>query len=318
MADNFFYRIFFKLKLYESSGESFQKLFSEIMSHRNNNFQSVAPYGNWGDGGNDGFIPSENHYFQIYAPKATTNISSKTAVDKAIEDFSKLKNNWGKIDKYTFVINDKFEGVPAAVLKELQDLKNNEHLVDANCMDSQKILSEFMKLTDDQKQVIVGFIPYKAPTMIDERAVGELLKNLVYLVDNSQDKFELLGMDKAPDFSEKIKFNKLSDKISSRLVQNSFQINIVNDYLSSIEPSYSQSIADEIHELYETCKQEIPNTEEDYPNLIYFSLVEKLVPEHIKKLNHGYSAYRTAAELILAKYFESCDTYEHPNNDTTK
>lgn len=317
MSDDFFYRLFFKIKLYESNGESFQKLFSEIMFYRNEQFQSVSPYGNWGDGGNDGFIPSENHYFQIYAPKATTTLSPKIAIDKAIEDFAKLKNIWKNLERYTFVINDKFEGVPAPVLHALENLKYNEKLLDVQCIDSQKLTSEFMKLSEEQKQTIVGFIPGKTPEIIDDRAVGELLRNLVKLVDNSKNNIELFGVGEAPDFSKKIKFNSLNSKIASRLIQNSYQISIIDEYLDSIDPSYKQSIAEEIHDMYKFYKTSIPDNEIDYPGVVYFSLVEKLIPEYVKNLDYGYAAYRTAAELILAKYFETCDVYEDPNNDIT-
>jgi len=61
--ENFWFRTLFKLKIYEVSGESFQKLFSDIAGYRYPGFQAVAPYGNQGDGGNDGWVPDENRYF---------------------------------------------------------------------------------------------------------------------------------------------------------------------------------------------------------------------------------------------------------------
>jgi len=72
-------------------------LFNDIMSYSNIGFQSIAPWGNWGDGGNDGFIDAEGHYFQVYAPKPNTTWSPPDAFRKAKTDFEKLGVKWTSI-----------------------------------------------------------------------------------------------------------------------------------------------------------------------------------------------------------------------------
>ncbi|WP_125925544.1 hypothetical protein [Halomonas aestuarii] len=93
-GQEFLYRQFFKLKVYASHGDSFQNLFSDLMTYYDPAFQAIAPWGSWGDGGNDGWIPSQGHYFQVYGPKPTTSISETVAVKKAVEDFDKLPEKW--------------------------------------------------------------------------------------------------------------------------------------------------------------------------------------------------------------------------------
>ena len=66
---DYLYRQFFRLKVHECMGDSFQALFSKVMQYATPGFQAVSPWGNWGDGGNDGWIAHEAHYFQVYGPK---------------------------------------------------------------------------------------------------------------------------------------------------------------------------------------------------------------------------------------------------------
>ena len=59
--DDFFFRAFFKLKVHESHGTAFQHLINTLFSYGVKGFQSIAPWGNWGDGGNDGWVEVEEH-----------------------------------------------------------------------------------------------------------------------------------------------------------------------------------------------------------------------------------------------------------------
>ena len=95
-TEDFVCRYFFRVKVHEASGDSFQRLFSHVMGYSDPRFQSITPWGNWGDGGNDGWIPEEGHYFQVYGPKPTTSNADAetTALKKAIDDFDKLPEKW--------------------------------------------------------------------------------------------------------------------------------------------------------------------------------------------------------------------------------
>ncbi len=210
---NFWFRTFFQLNIYKASGEEFQRLFEDIMEYRYPDFQSVAPWGNWGDGGNDGWIPSEKRYFQVYGPKINTPSNPVKATEKLIEDFQKLKHKWSDIECYHFVYNDRFNKMPAPIGKALADLQNQYHLQEATPFSVGKLEKTFMELTDDQKMIIVGAIPAEIPDSIDPRAIGELLTHL------ANQETQLLNFldETAPDFQEKIKFNGLSQPISGYL-----------------------------------------------------------------------------------------------------
>ena len=78
-------RNMFHLQIHEADGQRFEDLFSKIMSYKSRDFQPVKPYGNIGDRKNDGWIQSENTYYQVYAP---------SNIEKSINDaVNKYKNH---------------------------------------------------------------------------------------------------------------------------------------------------------------------------------------------------------------------------------
>jgi hypothetical protein len=306
--ENFWYRTLFKLKLYEVYGDSFQRLFNDIASYRYPNFQAVAPYGNQGDGGNDGWIPDENRYYQVYGKKANSDEKLPYILSKATGDFDKLKTKWGQIDYYHFVYNDRFENAPALIGQKLLKLKNQHNLKDASVLDSRKLEQLFMELNDDQKQSILGSVPIDIPDFIDSKVVSELLQ---HLADNISPRLSLLNQS-APDFNEKIQFNDLTEPVRDYLKYYSYQIEDVNDFLTKRDIGLQQSIAIEMQEMYEESKTIVPDSIEA-ANVRYVWMMEKLIPDNAKAHPYMLKAYREAAQVILAKYFEICDIYEHPS-----
>lgn len=59
----------FKDKVHQKNGSEFQSFFENVAQKVYPDFQKVRPYGNEGDGGNDGYRPSDGIYYQMYAPK---------------------------------------------------------------------------------------------------------------------------------------------------------------------------------------------------------------------------------------------------------
>lgn len=101
-------------KINEKNGTEFQSLFSDVMQKAYPEFKKIRPFGNLGDGGNDGYIPTKGIYYQVYAPENPAYRSTE-ASKKMVDDFNKLKNSgWNqisKINEYHFVFNDKNNGL---------------------------------------------------------------------------------------------------------------------------------------------------------------------------------------------------------------
>ncbi len=312
-SKNYLYRQFFRLRIHESSGDGFQLLFSRIMAYCNPSFQAVSPWGNWGDGGNDGWIAADNHYFQVFGPKPGTQTKELEAVKKAIGDFDKLIAKWGSVLKYTFVMNDRFQGIPAPIGAALKGLKEAKSPLHVDSMGGMELLSRFMSLDDDIKQDIVGGIPDINVDFVDTRAVGELLG---FLAGRTSSVITFLS-ETAPDFGKKISINQISNPIRARLEANSFQSHVIDEFLNASDTALQQAIAQEVKDVYTECKIAISENLDDFADLRYLWMVDKLIPPSIHEQPLAVAAYRNAAELVLAKYFETCDAYEHPNNVAT-
>lgn len=307
--NDFWYRKLFKIKLYEASGNAFQRLFSALMQYSQPGFQAVAPWGNWGDGGNDGWCQHENRYFQVYGPEATTDLNPVQAAAKSVADFDKLKGKWKSIERYHFVCNDRFCGMPAPIGSMLQELAEKESLIEATPISAADLENRFMALNESEKMEIVGGIPTEYPDFIDPTAVSELL---THLADHPTPSFMLLNVT-SPDFNDKIVLNGITSPVSDQLRYLSYQIDDVNCFLKARDIGLAQQIATEIRVLYQKSIDVIPDSA-DAPNERYVWLVECLIPQAIRQHPHSLVAYRMAAQVIIAKYFETCDAYEHPNS----
>jgi hypothetical protein len=309
--NDYWFRILFKVKIYEAAGDSFQYLVNQLCQHSMTGFQSISPWGNWGDGGNDGWVQNEQHYLQVYGPKPTTEWSPVDAAKKSVTDFHKLLNKWPNIKKYSFVLNDRFIGIPAPVADAMEQMKTTHNLEQARPMGSADLEYIFMGLTEDLRQIIVGGIPSCSLSTVDARAVGELLSNLA---DNIMPLPPLLTNAHAPDFDEKIAFNGLTTPVSEYLRVSSYQASLVDDFLSRRDPGLQQAISEEIKELYATSKKDIPDADPDTANIRYAWMLDRLIPEAGRQHPHSWKAYREAAQIVLAKFFETCDAYEYPDS----
>jgi hypothetical protein len=311
--DTYFYRLLFRLKILEASGNEFQNLVSQILEWSIPDFQRIAPWGNTGDGGNDGWVPETGHYYQIYGPEINNNWKPSHAAKKAHVDFQKLLHNWPNVRNYFFVLNDRYRGVPAIVADCLQSIQKKYHLDGAQVIDTKKLTDFFMELSDDKKCMITGNIPCAQPDFIDDRAIGELL---AHLADKPSRSIGFLhGL--PPDFDQKIILNGLTEHIANILRVSSYQTSSVDEFLKTRGAGLQQSIAEEIRQLYVESKSAIVNVGADTADLRFVWLSHKLIPDAMCIHTHTYKAYELASYAILAKYFETCDAYEHPSGTYT-
>ena len=301
------HRLMFKLRIYQAHGDQFQDLVNHLYRGTETDFQSIAPHGNLGDGGNDGWIPSTGHYLQVYGPKATTQWKPNDAVKKAVTDFGKLQRNWLDIRQYSFVINDRFCGIPAPVSQAMQTLKCNHCLEETRAVGADDLERRFHDLSDLDREEICGGIPSDMPGFIDPSAVGDLLN---HLADRSSP-ISLLLKGEAPDLDEKIQFNGLCQGIANTLKCFSYQNGLVSNFFDKA-PELQQATAEEMRKLYEQSKLIVPDHDPDSASTRYVWMVDQLVPAAMRRHKHTEQAYQDAAQVVIATYFETCDVYEHP------
>lgn len=310
--DDFFFRAFFKLKVHESHGTAFQQLINDLFRYGVEGFQAIAPWGNWGDGGNDGWVEATGTYYQVYGPAPTSNVSPNAAAQKAIGDFHKLPKKWKNIKSFYFVYNDHFGGAPSQLSSALQSLKEEQGLSECKVLVGADLEQIFMNLDSGQRQMIVGGIPSDTPTHIDPSSVGVILAHLAD-TDSSLD----FLTNPPPDLDSKITFNGLSEGVGSLLKTRWYQVSVIDQFLNARDPGFAQVIASDISRLYENSKKCVNFQDENIPDLRYAWMIDHLIPEVAHKHPHSLKAYRESAQVILSKYFETCDVYENPEQSTS-
>lgn len=310
--DDFFFRAFFKLKVHESHGTAFQQLINGLFGYGVEGFQSVAPWGNWGDGGNDGWVEATGTYYQVYGPTPTSNVSPDATVQKAIGDFHKLPQKWKNVKSFYFVYNDHFGGAPAKLSSALQSLKEDQGLTECKALVGADLEQIFMSLDSGQRQMIVGGIPGDSPTHIDPTSVNVIL---THLADNDTSPDLLISP--PPDLDEKITFNGLSEGVGNLLKIRWYQISVIDQFLNARDPGFAQVVASDISRLYERSKECVNFEDERIADLRYVWMMDHLIPDVAYKHPHSLKAYRESAQVVLSKYFETCDAYEHPEQSTS-
>ncbi len=303
-------QLYFKLKVYKTSGTDFQTFFSNIMSHLDNDFVQIKPHGNWGDGGNDGCNPKTKHYYQIYAPLATTNPNPIHEFNKATQDYEKLLKKWIVVNGYSYVINDRFTGIPATLQLNYQKFMDENKIDSGKIIGTSNLQTMFMELEEGSKlDVLDMYCIDESPNAFEPSDIGELIKHLVEQ-DNPEISFLTTS---APDVDEKIKFNRLSYNLEVKLKSNLLEVYKINEFLSIQGEDMAQSLSRQINEIYKNISSAIPILEPERNEVIYLGLIDALIPKYANQNKLAKKGYTAVAEIIIAKYFETCDTYENPS-----
>jgi len=287
-------RVYFKNRILESDGYEFEKLFTEIMNYKEANFQQIKPWGNIGDRKNDGYIRDKGIFYQVYAPENINN-SYYDTIKKINTDFKGLLNHkqWNPIKEFYFVINDKYKGVnPDA--SALLDSLILEFGLDKGCILTPKDLENYcFNLEDDQIIQITKFIP-PINNFIFEYSDLNCVINYIMGIGNTS-RSERISM---PDWNEKIKYNKLSDRTESFLRTASYYLGDLEEYLDTYS-GLADSLQKKIMLIYDNNKEKFQHDE----------LIWRMVEECSPKMELQYF---NPVFVILAKYFECCDIFEEP------
>jgi hypothetical protein len=156
--DKHYLTLQFQNKIYQKNSTEFQSFFESIMKKAYEDFEVVRPYGNLGDGGNDGFRRTKGIYYQVNSP-IKPDEKEVDAAKKLSDDFYKLLDNWDKIEKvkeYIFVYNDKYMGTVLPFELAIADLKKSNPKTEFKILFANKLERIFFELTDSDMKVL-GF-----------------------------------------------------------------------------------------------------------------------------------------------------------------
>ncbi len=215
-GDRYIADILFRIKILQYKGQAFEDFFVFVMTKAEPNFQPVKAYGNIGDRKNDGFVSQTGIYYQVYAPRDVNK--EKTvgdAVKKLETDFKGLYDKWNNIcaiKKFYFVVNDRYEGLPAPIIQKALELKSNPLYseIEIETFTAKDLQGKFDMLDENDMQEIVGFIPDVSDCIIEYDALNEVVRYLL----NAELPISTGEKLVVPDFVQKITFNNLINPTS--------------------------------------------------------------------------------------------------------
>ncbi|GHT11944.1 hypothetical protein FACS1894170_06160 [Planctomycetales bacterium] len=287
-------RIFFKIKIHESNGIEFERLFTQIMNYREADFQQIKPWGNIGDRKCDGYVSSKGIFYQVYAPEEPKN-SYPDIIKKLKQDFIGLLAQWKNVQEYYFVFNDKFLGVNADCTQVIEEIKQTHHLKNTGFVTAANLENILFQLADDQIQIIIGKIPDPANlSALDYSVVSEIVQVILSFSSSDTD-----GNIVVPDWNKKIQFNGLSEITKIRLDNGSLFLSQLDKYLDNHGSFLAEELRGKMSELYQIKKNTYENDE------LFWQIVNEIIPQKTKP-------FVESAIVIMAKYFETCDIFEEP------
>ena len=156
-------------------------------------FQKIRPYGNKGDGGNDGYFSAEGIYYQVYAPKDPYEKEAYAAI-KFKYNFENAKENWDQISaikEFNFVFNDKGAGLTIELEKAKRELKEANKGIEFKIFTPNELERIFFTLGNDQI-ISLGFDIDSRNTI---RIAYEHLDKLEIELDRENAAFVLKALD---------------------------------------------------------------------------------------------------------------------------
>lgn len=302
--ERFFSRQLYRMKIKDSEGNAFEKLFTETMCLANPNFMQVKPQGSLGDKKNDGFDPTQGIYYQVYAPENIKE-AGETAVKKLKEDFQGLLNYWPQhkmmVKAFRYVINDKFKSVGPLIISEINAMDLANPGIDVKLFLAKDLERVFMNLSDDDKISLTGPVP-----CVDQEYSSDIvMRDVVDYIMNKPSNVVQLQIPQNPSFLKKIKFNKLSDSLAMQLQCMLTRIGDVDSYFSVAESFQKESLKNRFTSLYLKACRDVENSE-DNPDDVFMYMFKKLCPPNLN------SASATVVMILMTYYFETCDIFKVP------
>lgn len=301
---DWYYYLMFNEAIYSKSAQAFEDFFCKIMKAADDKFNKVKASGRKGDNSCDGFNDKTGIYYLCYSPEdIKKKITQKNAITKITKDLKGILQKWPGIKIIKYVINDKFFGVSPEIHKLIFDLRKSiNQNIELFSMESLRNIC--LSLNDDVKQHILGYCPdfETSKISVDFDTISKIVKYLEKnpLLDNYDDNLSV------PDFTEKITFNKLSEKVAIQLNSAKLYISKVDDFFNN-NPTYDkEKLRNYIHQIYLSAKNEIGKLKDDYADCIFIYILKRLVYEPSSK------AVVDNAIVIIATFFESCDVFEEP------
>lgn len=306
-AERWIARITFQNRIFRASGTAFQKLVWEVMRQKHGEeFVAVRPQGSLGDGGNDGYLPASGHYFQIYGPE---NPSEKieVACKKLSDDFDKILKSWdqkSKMQTYSFVFNDKYEGLYLTIAEALSDLETAKGVI-CRAFSAGNLEDEFMSLDATGMEAVLNgpIVDGSHIHSLDFAAVNEVIQ---YVLDIPASDIET-RFGELPEVDQKVQLNGLASAWADLVRAGARQSGHIEAYFTKNSLFLRKTVRDHVVGAYSESQAAIPAK----------------VPEGVRRVDLVFSDFRQritppgakvgvlgAVDSLIGYYFEACDIFD--------
>jgi hypothetical protein len=287
-----FYGLKFENAFLREKGKAFETLFARVMAHGFvGDFEPVRSYGPKGDLKCDGFRPSDGTVFQSYAPD-TTRVGDLLA--KIEEDFLGAVAHWGeRMRRWEFVHND-VRGLPAEVVRRLQDLRNAHPKIEIAVFGEAEMRRVLMGLALHQLEDMFGAVP--SQRTLEKLDFAMLRPALMAIKRQLPDAVPPLA---APS-PLKLENNRLSNDAAALLRQGRMREKLVQDFFDNWpDPSFGEDVAQAFRTRYQALKVAGLSPDEIFGELQAFAGGMDGEPSH-----------QGAVLAVLSYFFERCDIFE--------
>lgn len=290
------YETKFSLEFRSLTGTEFQSLFTAVMQRRYpGDFQKVKPWGKQGDKKCDGFQPTIDRVFQVYAPE---QMVSTVAVSKINEDLRGAILGW-KMSKWIFVHNQ-YRGLPPDVVKRLAFL-NRCKTVEVGHWGEVELLNEFLSLRPGDQAAIVGAAP--SPESMMRLELPDVMKVVAAVAQQEAPVGEpVLDVE-----AGKLEANALSTAVRDLLLLGSRKSKLVEKFFAQYyDAMLGDRIAAAFRTKYKTLQEQGLMGDEIFYGLWLFAGVGQ----------HQSVQHENAVLALLAFLFEECEIFEPARSES--
>lgn len=273
-------------------------------------FEPVGPQGSKGDGGNDGYIPSDKHYHQLYAP-IDPNEKAGVAATKVTQDFAKLKTQWGGskgrgVSRFTFVYNDKYHGCPKDISLALEGLRKKHKAIAFDHCGAADLETDFMSLPETEwDRILGGAVPDPDRiAILDYSVFADVVRHVMSCeVGGAESRFNL-----PPSLEVKVKLNGLSSAHSALIGSGALYTGHIEKYFAGNSNDALTELRDHVVGVFEAAKKAVATTERSDKvtevDAVFAIFRRSLFP---KSSRLGTS---TAVDAVIGYFFETCDVFD--------
>lgn len=286
------------------SAQAFEDFFCNIMKAQDDNFQKVKASGRKGDYNCDGFNNATGDYYLCYSPEdIKKKMTQSNAITKISRDINGIVSKWSNIKRIKYVINDKFLGLSPEIHKLILDLKNSIS-IEIEIFSMENLRKVCLSLSEEDKQRILGYCPdmENSKIIIDFDTISKIVEYLEKNPLGDIDEDNLV----VPDFTDKIIFNNLSEKVAVQLNNAKLYISKVDEFFDSFPAYNKENLRNYVRQIYRKAQKEIDKTEKNYSDSIFACLLKDIAYDKSSK------TVIDNAIVIIAVFFESCDVFEEP------